>query len=110
SLLRQALDDDGRRFVVTVARVGYRFAAPLELEGFGEASPRPRRTDVIVGRERERQRLLDAIERARRGSGGMIAIAGEPGIGKTTIVEQVLDELGADCLVGRGRSSEQLAD
>src|SRR3954471_20724287 len=30
SLLRQALDDDGQRLVVTVARIGYRFAAPVE--------------------------------------------------------------------------------
>jgi len=29
SLLRQALRDDGQRFIVTVPRIGYRFVAPL---------------------------------------------------------------------------------
>ena len=38
SLLRQALDDDGQRFVVTVARIGYRFAASVELVDGGAAA------------------------------------------------------------------------
>ncbi len=110
SLLRQALDDDGRRFIVTVARVGYRFAAHVEFVPNGGASVRPGRARVIVGRDRERRRLLDAAERAREGSGSILAVAGEPGIGKTTVVEQVLEELARDCIIGRGRSSEQFAD
>jgi DNA-binding winged helix-turn-helix (wHTH) protein/tetratricopeptide (TPR) repeat protein len=111
SILRQALDDDGRRFVVTVPRVGYRFAAPVTFETSpSDAQAAVTRTRVFVGRTSERERLLDAIARARRGAGGLIAVAGEPGIGKTTVVEHVLDELDDDCVIGRGRSSEQFAD
>jgi DNA-binding winged helix-turn-helix (wHTH) protein len=112
SLLRQALDDDGRRFVVTVARVGYRFAADVQFERPvhpGQGVPSTMRGRVIVGRDRERLILLRAFERAASGLGGILAVAGEPGIGKTTVVEQALEELAGQCVVGRGRSSEQFA-
>jgi Ni2+-binding GTPase involved in maturation of urease and hydrogenase len=42
----------------------------------------------------------------------MLCVAGEPGLGKTTLVETFLDELAASdvtCSVARGRCSERLA-
>jgi tetratricopeptide (TPR) repeat protein len=39
----------------------------------------------------------------------LVAVAGEPGIGKTTVVEEFLSELNEPCRVARGRCSERLA-
>ena len=52
------------------------------------------------------------FEHATQGGGLLISIGGEAGIGKTTLVEDFIDELKASrhpCAVGRGRSTERLA-
>ena len=146
SLLRQALGDDGQRFIVTVPRIGYRFVAPVERIEAPAGSPRtggmlsvpkgsPGRPDagatlrrvplasstrqseavrtwrgrLIIGHEQERAALHAAFDATRDGSGRLIAVIGEPGIGKSTIVEEFLSELTAPCVVGRGRCSGRLA-
>jgi len=113
SLLRTALDDDGQQFIVTIARIGYRFAAPVErLE---EAAALPNREvrvqpePLIVGRDRELQAMRTALAAAKTGRGGLLAVTGEPGIGKTTIAERFLQEIAGTCQVGSGRCSERLA-
>ena len=58
----------------------------------------------LVGREAERERLEDAIARARSGDGSLVLIAGEAGVGKTSLVETVAARSGA--LVLRGASSQ----
>jgi predicted ATPase len=40
---------------------------------------------VFVGREPELRHLHEAFEAAARGAGGLVMLAGEPGIGKTTL-------------------------
>jgi predicted ATPase len=65
-----------------------------------------------VGREKERAELRAGFESAEMGSGLLMCVAGEPGIGKTTLVENFLAELNAtdrSCYVARGRCSERLA-
>ena len=65
-----------------------------------------------VGREQERRELRAAFERAAAGKGLMISLAGEAGIGKTTLIEDFLAELAAGSQAGtiaRGRGSERLA-
>jgi class 3 adenylate cyclase/tetratricopeptide (TPR) repeat protein len=42
-----------------------------------------------IGRDREIERLLSALERARGGAASVIEISGEPGMGKTRLVEEV---------------------
>jgi predicted ATPase/tRNA A-37 threonylcarbamoyl transferase component Bud32 len=72
------------------------------------AVPAPR---VIVHRDTERAALRAAFEQASAGRGRLIAVAGEPGIGKTTLVEDFLETPGVaarDTLVGWGRCSERL--
>ncbi|MBA4063338.1 MAG: hypothetical protein C0501_06420 [Isosphaera sp.] len=66
-----------------------------------------------VGRAAERAALRAAFDAAAAGSGEMVCVVGEPGIGKTTLVEEFLADLAADgppCHVARGRCSERLAD
>jgi predicted ATPase len=72
------------------------------------SAPRP----SVVGREHERAAVWSAAEAAIAGRGSLVCVAGEPGIGKTTLVEDVLAEVAASgrpCRVTRGRCSERLA-
>jgi TolB-like protein/Flp pilus assembly protein TadD len=64
-----------------------------------------------VGREQERNELRVAFKAAEDGRGSLLCVAGEPGIGKTTLVEDFLAELATDqqCAIARGRCSERLA-
>jgi DNA-binding winged helix-turn-helix (wHTH) protein len=107
SVLRQALGEDGEGLIATVARVGYRFTGAVELQVGAGAAVRPssafshRRTQ-IVGRDNELAALRRAFELARQGPGRMIAITGEPGIGKSTVVDLFLEEIAGDCRIARG--------
>ncbi len=78
-----------------------------ESPAFAHTMP-PRHT---VGREPERNELRTAFAQASTGHGSLLCVAGEPGIGKTTLVEDFLAELTAEgqCTIARGRCSERLA-
>jgi predicted ATPase len=65
-----------------------------------------------VGHDKTREDLRRAFEAADAGRGSMLTLAGEPGMGKTTLLEDFLRELtasGRSCTVARGRCSERLA-
>jgi tetratricopeptide (TPR) repeat protein len=65
-----------------------------------------------VGREKELSMLRDSFQACAAGSGRVLCVTGEPGMGKTTLVEDFLAELaaaGTPCLIARGRCSERLA-
>jgi tetratricopeptide (TPR) repeat protein len=64
-----------------------------------------------VGRDEERRALDSAFAAAAAGSGTMVCVTGEPGLGKTTLVEEFLDGLRAErgtAWIARGRCSERL--
>jgi predicted ATPase len=65
-----------------------------------------------VGRQKELEELSRAFESAASGRGLLLCVTGEPGIGKTTLVEDFLGDLaaaGRPCALARGRCSERLA-
>jgi predicted ATPase/aminoglycoside phosphotransferase (APT) family kinase protein len=78
----------------------------------GPARPAPTTARrLIVGRDAERAILRDAYESAAAGRGQMVCVTGEPGLGKTALVEDFLDELSASGQsfgLARGRCSERL--
>jgi DNA-binding winged helix-turn-helix (wHTH) protein len=102
SELRTALDDDARkpRFIETVSRRGYRFiAAPSAIP----AAPDVRanvpglatvRAPYFIGRAEPLSRLRGAWDVACGGKRAVVWIAGEPGIGKTTLTEQFIASIG----------------
>lgn len=53
-----------------------------------DAAPAPARTP-FVGRQSETAELSDLLIRALGGSGGLVMVSGEPGVGKTRLVEEI---------------------
>src|SRR5208283_3384096 len=113
SELRTALDDDARkpRFIETVSRRGYRFiaaaraiaAAPgVQLTVSGLATVR---TPYFIGRAEPLSRLRRAWDIACSGKRAFVWIAGEPGVGKTTLIEQFTASLG-EVACARGQCVE----
>ena len=65
------------------------------------------RRTPFVGRDAERAELGRWLDRAARGRGGLVLIGGEPGVGKTRLVEQVLETARQQrCLTLTGRCYE----
>jgi tetratricopeptide (TPR) repeat protein len=65
-----------------------------------------------VGRKCELADLRDAFNSAESGRGLVMCVAGEPGIGKTTLAEDFLATLvaaGRHCSIARGKCSERMA-
>jgi hypothetical protein len=61
----------------------------------------------FVGRDRELETLRAAVSEARAGRGGVVLVAGEPGIGKTRTVAEALRDLPAErVLWGRCHEGE----
>jgi DNA-binding winged helix-turn-helix (wHTH) protein/tetratricopeptide (TPR) repeat protein len=102
--LREALGDEpaAPRFIETAHRRGYRFigkiSADSELEkSKGEPALRPVQSptfplQTLVGRERELEQLQGWLERSVTGERQVVFVTGEPGIGKTTLVEAFLQQ------------------
>ena len=99
--LRTALGDNPRepRFIETVSRRGYRFiavpaAAPAAQSVAVTVPPRPQPSPSFIGRADAIARLQQAWEQARTGQRAVVWVAGEPGIGKTTLIEHFVASLG----------------
>ncbi len=114
--LRQALGDDPKeaRFIQTVHRRGYRWigpsggaapSMPIAAAQDGEARP-------FVGRDDSLAELERAFVRAAARRRQIVFVTGEPGIGKTSVVDHFAERLRAHdqirpCLLARGQSIEQ---
>lgn len=111
-LILQMLQKDAR-LRPTAAEVE---AALSEIAGKGSGefrSPLLRaRTRRTVGREKAHAELHECLASVFAGKGLLVCVPGEPGMGKTTLVEDFLSDLragGPSCVIARGRCSERLA-
>ena len=71
-----------------------------------------RTSRAVVGRDLEMDALLHEFERAQRGTGRLVVLSAEAGVGKTTLIDafvRLLEDSGEAVRVGRGRCSERLA-
>ena len=65
---------------------------------------------MLLGRDRERQEIGRLLERAQAGASGTLALAGEPGIGKTALLDYAAERAaGAGMRVLRARGIESEA-
>ena len=121
SQLREALGDDPKspQFIETAHRRGYRFIARLS-EGQvknTESLPLTHQEAIcddyfasdMLGRDDNLAQLNGWLQRALAGQRQTVFVTGEAGIGKTTLVESFLRDVGPkrEILIGRGQCLEQ---
>jgi DNA-binding winged helix-turn-helix (wHTH) protein len=89
--IRKALEDNARSplYIETVPRRGYRFIAPLgtSLAPMPTSDARPLEQH-LVGRSAALAALHECLGQACRGQSEFISVTGEPGIGKTALVDE----------------------
>ena len=126
--LREALRDDAGSpiYIETAHRRGYRFIGKLTASGpdqsLSAAAPVPPLqltpdraaltstfVNGVLGRDAELARMRGWLERTLAGERQTIFVTGEPGIGKTTIVQAFLEQATQvpGILVARGQCLEQ---
>jgi DNA-binding winged helix-turn-helix (wHTH) protein/predicted ATPase len=112
--LREALGDEARtpQYIETVHRRGYRFIAAVVSSQHSVVSSQTLVTGngqlitPLVGRETELAQLHGWLEKALGGARQIVFVTGEPGIGKTALVEAFLQSLDASVWIGRGQCIE----
>ncbi len=112
SELRTVLKDNARqpRFIETVSRRGYRFiastiaATPVASETIAQA--RSAQASSFIGRAEALSQLNADWDLACTGKRIVVWVAGEPGIGKTALIERFVAGLG-DIVSVRGQCVEQ---
>jgi DNA-binding winged helix-turn-helix (wHTH) protein/hemoglobin-like flavoprotein len=89
--VRKAIGDQGDapEMVRTLSGHGFRFVAEVREESDEPAGPAPASSRVVAlhGRDRELGALLAALARARTGRVIVRVVSGEPGIGKTHLLD-----------------------
>ncbi len=119
--LRKALGDDARvpQFIETVHRRGYRFIGKIVSSQHSVAnSPSPptrhsalrTQHSVLVGRDAELAQLHRWLDNALRGERQVVFVTGEPGIGKTTLIEAFLKGLESRFQNEEGRQKAKISN
>ncbi len=108
SALRKALGADA---IATIPGRGYQFTRSFETKaealepGAAPAPRRPRgRATKFVGRDGELSALHRVLTQALGGRGDLVLLAGEPGVGKTRLAEEIAEaaaQQGVLVLTGR---------
>ena len=109
--IRRVLGDQTNKpaFIATFPRRGYRFIAPVldEAEISQKAIASKPSQIGILGRKTELAKMRSWFDQALSGERQTIFLTGEPGIGKTTIVQAFLEQASdAPVLVVRGQCLE----
>lgn len=97
--IRSALGDHPKNpmFIETLPRRGYQFmAAVTESEPAEASASRSPVQGRLVGRERELGALRACFQRALKGQRQIVFISGEPGIGKTALVDEFQRQAAAE--------------
>jgi DNA-binding winged helix-turn-helix (wHTH) protein/DNA-binding CsgD family transcriptional regulator/tetratricopeptide (TPR) repeat protein len=112
--IRNALGDNSSspRFIETQRGRGYRFIGPIN--GFAatrESAEAVAEPSLLVGRAERLQMLQTLLQRAAAGERQAIFVSGEPGIGKTALVQAVIAQprLIAGLVVAQGHCIEGFA-
>src|SRR5262245_41067717 len=121
--LRRALGDSSGapRYIQTVHRRGFRFIGPVTRSATSIAESRPAEREVsapshaspaaptLVGREHQLARLRARLAAALAGQRQLVFVTGEPGIGKTALVEAFGAQAAAanTLRIGHGQCVEQ---
>jgi predicted ATPase/DNA-binding winged helix-turn-helix (wHTH) protein len=104
--IRKELKDDWHRgrYIETVHRRGYRFVGKVVWER-SVIDQHLEDSSLLVGREAELDQLGRYLEKAFQGERQVVFVTGEPGIGKTALVETFLNRAAKDgtIRVGRGQ-------
>lgn len=107
--IRKVLGDHATqsKFIETVGTKGYRFIAPISLRLSGSATGSS--FSPVVGRATELERLRHHLGLANQGKRQLVFVTGEPGIGKTTLVELFAKNLATNgaIITARGQCIEQ---
>jgi len=88
--IRSALGDRPKtpRFIETLPRRGYRFIAPVhDGPAAAPAFPGPPASGPLVGRAGALETLGACLHRTMQGQRQLVLVTGEPGIGKTALVD-----------------------
>jgi DNA-binding winged helix-turn-helix (wHTH) protein/predicted ATPase len=113
--LRKALRDNARapRYIETLHRRGFRFlirtsAPALADPGHGSAQVSPPLAGPLVGRDAALRQMSETLSRIRGGARQIVFVTGEPGIGKTSLVDLFLSGVAQDsaCTILRGECVE----
>jgi predicted ATPase len=104
--IRKELKDDSRRgrYIETVHRRGYRFIGKVVWQR-SVIDRHLEDSSLLVGREAELGQLRRYLEKALQGQRQVVFVTGEPGIGKTALVETFASQAAKDGTfrVGRGQ-------
>ena len=88
--IRRVLGDNPKapRFIETLPRRGYRFVAPVDEVAEGDSTASAGAAGRLAGRDRALGELRECLDAASNGQRQIVFVAGEPGIGKTALVDE----------------------
>ena len=108
--LRKLLGDDAEnpRFIRTVRRRGFWFMAQVEDGGSYAGGTGGTRPGGIVGRKQELEQMYALLGRVRQGERQVVFVTGEPGIGKTALIDAFSSQVCTEnqMNIARGQSVE----